>query len=351
MSSSLLFGGLVASAPERLHTMETPEMVAFAIKRLGLKSSWSEKYWKGDVPFHCPYHTDKTPSLMIHFQKGYYHCFGCDKSGHITQLYWDLVGSSLLKDTGQAVDEFSRFAYSGLQYQYEEPDYSTIGRDIQVIITGKVVAADQHILSMRYLRKRGITVDVARKMQMSFMEYGYIKGSAEVSPTLFSNRLLIPVYEKGKLISVEGRDVLGTQDLKVLYPKDSSVNSLYDLDKLDKTKTLYGVEGLIDLAVLRSDPYFEHSTSIFGAALTKRQIWLLNQFEDFVYIPDNDKAGRATLSKMKEYLEKPFRVLDVPRLSDIKDVGEIVTKLHTTVEALRKRGWGRVLRNSNSIMM
>ena len=327
--------------------METPDMVSFAVKRLNLRSNWSEKGWKGDVPFHCPYHTDKTPSLYINFQKGLYRCFGCDRGGHITQLYWDLTGQSLLRDTGQASDDFSRFAHAGIKY--EEPDYSTIGKEIRMTMKGAVVPAEQSREAMRYLRKRGISLEVARAMQMAYMEHGWIDGNPddlEKEPIEFNKRLLIPIYEKGVLVSVEGRDVTGDSDKKVIYPRNSSVSTLYDLDKLDRTKTIYGTEGLVDLAVLRTDSYFANSTAIFGAALGHRQLFLLNQFEDFVYIPDNDAAGRKTLAKLKDRLEKPFRVLDPPRLGDIKDIGDIPTKLHTTVEALRKRGWGSTFRNS-----
>jgi DNA primase len=338
----------------RQEKMNTPDMVNFAVRRLALRSEWSEKEWISDVPFHCPYHADKTPSLYINFNKGLYHCFGCSRAGHISGLYHDLTGESLLKDTGQATDEFSRFAYVP---HHEEVDHTKPEKTVKMTMRGRVIPADQAPPAIRYLRKRGIPFTVARAMQMAFMEHGWIDGNPEEMdnrekpPIEFTQRLLLPIYEDGVLLSVEGRDITGTSEKKVLYPRNTTVSTLYDLDKLDRKRTLYAVEGLMDLAVLRSDPYFEHSTAIFGASLSRRQIWLLNQFEDFVYIPDNDKAGRQTLAKLKDNLEKPFRVLDVPRLGDIKDIGDIPTKLRTTVEALRKRGWGKVLRNSTSIML
>ena len=188
-----------------------------------------------------------------------------------------------------------------------------------------------------YLRKRGITFEVAEQMQMAYMESGYINKS------VYRKRLLIPIYEKGELISVEGRDISGRQSTKVLYPKNSTVNTLYGLDTLDDSQPLYVVEGLLDLAVLRTDPHFANSTAIFGAQVTRRQVWLLNQFPQIILIPDNDKAGRGTTKKLIDELDYPFQILDVPCTGDIKDIGDIPTKLHTTVEALRKRGWGRSL--------
>lgn len=335
--SNFAFGGIlltssVMSAPQ----MTQSEITREACRRLNLRSQWRESQWGGNTPFHCPFHTDKTPSMYIHMEKGVYHCFSCGKSGTIASLYYEITGSSLYKDLELPTDEFSRFTNLLANTQFEEEDYSTLGRSIQVEMQGKVIPIRESREAIQYLRKRGISFDVADTMQMAYMPAGAING------TLFNTRLLIPVYEDGTLISVEGRDVSGSQETKVLYPKDTTVNSLYDMDKLDPGKPLYVVEGLMDLAVLRTDPYFANSTAIFGATVTRRQLWLLNQYEHLILIPDNDKAGAMTTRKLIENLDRDFRILDVPRLGDIKDIGDIPTKLHTTVQALRKRGWGRV---------
>ena len=82
-------------------------------------------------------------------------------------------------------------------------------------------------------------------------------------------KIVIPIYEKGKLLSCEGRDIYGKdyyynalkrkgmnpdehEYKKCIYPRGASTSTLYDIDKLDSSKRLYFVEGIMDLAVLRS---------------------------------------------------------------------------------------------------
>ena len=35
---------------------------------------------------HCPFHDDKTPSLSIHKQNGYFLCFSCGEKGSFSKL-------------------------------------------------------------------------------------------------------------------------------------------------------------------------------------------------------------------------------------------------------------------------
>lgn len=279
--------------------------------------------------------------MYINPDKFIYHCFQCGSSGSLYQLYKKMCGGDLLKDIGVASDPFSSYAY---QTTYVEEDYTKLDPNIKVAITrGIPVEVEEEPAAMRYLRKRGIPLSIAKQMKMQFLSLGEING------THFANRLLIPIYENEVRISIEGRDVTGTQDHKVLYPKNSSVSTLYELDKLDKHKSLFVVEGLMDLAVLRTDDFFENSTALFGASISRRQLYLLNQFDDIIIIPDADEAGRKSLQRLKDGLKKPFKIMDVPNLG-IKDVGDIPQKLRVTVESLRKRGWGRVLRSSASLI-
>ena len=346
MSNNFNFGHLSAVsmvAPEQI-SMTTPEIIRAAVAKLHLRSTWRESQWVGNTPFHCPFHKDKTPSMYLHMDKGMYHCFSCNRSGNVYSLYRDITGRDLNKDLNIPNDAFSNFSRAMNSDQFADEDYSTLGRDVAVEMEGPVFPIREVPEAVSYLRRRGITFDVAEAMQMIVMPAGRING------TFFKDRLLIPIYENSKLISVEGRDLTGEQRTKVLYAKDTSVNSLYEMDKLDPTLPIYVVEGLMDLAVLRTDPFFRNSTAIFGAGVTRRQLWLLDQYEELVLIPDNDKAGRGTLKKLHEELTRPFYVLRLPPNKDpLKDIGDIPTKLHTTVQALRKRGWGRTLVTSTSI--
>jgi DNA primase len=296
----------------------------------------STDQWK----VHCPFHIDKTPSLFISPIKFVFHCFSCQQAGSLSSLYTLITGKSFYKDFNISRDEFSQFSNTPT----EPIDYSLIDRKIDIDIQGNIVSYKKATPVVGYLRKRGISFDVADQMKMGYLEKGVVNGYT------YNKRLTIPIYEQGQLLSIELRDITGKSEYKVFYPKDSTRNTLYDLDVIDKKKPVYVVEGLMDLAVLRTDPFFKNSTAIFGAGVTDRQIFLLDQFDDVILIPDNDKAGRSTVGRLKERLNHTFKILDVPRRDLCKDVGDIPQKLHQSVEEVRHRGWGRVLRSSLSII-
>ena len=289
----------------------------------------------------CPFHIDKTPSMYIAPERFQFHCFSCQKGGSLASLYYMLTSRSFYKDFDIVNDEFTSFSFDTAHYI--EPDYSKVDRDVTITIAGNIIPAEKSPEAVRYLRSRGIPFDVAKSMSMGYMDRGSING------TVFNKRLTIPIYEAGHLLAIEGRDVTGKQASKVLYPKDSTVQTLYDLDNLKKDEPLYVLEGTTKLAVLRTDSYFANSTATFGAGLSDRQIWLMKQFDKIIMIPDNDEAGKRACGKLKEQLGKPFDILEIPNLG-IKDVGDIPQKLHTTVEALRKRGWGRCLKSSLTLV-
>lgn len=289
-----------------------------------------------NIPCHCPFHTDKTPSMYIDVENGRWNCFSCSRGGSIESLYKTITGRSLLKDMGVRFDEFSNFTHK----LTEQPkrDLDKLDRDISINLSGgEVVSFRQSPDAIKYLRRRGLTFSVANDMGFKYVG----KSTVWINRTPFTERLLVPVYENGKLISIEGRDVTGNQKPKVLYPKDTSVNTLYDLDVLDKSQPLFIVEGLMDLAVLRAWSEFKNSSSVFGASITDRQLHLLDKFSEVILIPDNDQAGDRSIERLKENLTTKFFILRVPKTYrgyELKDVGD-TAKYNIPLREFIQRKW------------
>lgn len=309
------------------------DLTLYAISRLGLKMKTTITPNTRQVMVSCPFHTDKSPSMGIDIDRGVAHCFSCSWSGSIEKLYKELTNRSLRKDMGYTDDPFSSFG-SSLTFQYTSDNLQLknvyINTDTSLM---RDAYADPFCAA--YLRKRGIPESVAKSMGFKYAEDILINNNH------FKKRLLIPVYEEGKLISIEGRRILDTDEAKVLYPRNSSVNTLFDIDNLDRSSTLYAVEGLMDLAVLRTCSVFKNSTSIFGANITKRQLELLKPFPKVVYIPDSDAAGNKTVEKLKSANLGNISILRVPKRInnvDIKDVGDLV-KAGILPQDLVDRNW------------
>ena len=82
---------------------------------------------------------------------------------------------------------------------------------------------------------------------------------------------------------------------------------------------------------------FKNSTSLFGATITPRQIYLLSQFSEIVYIINNDKAGWKSFESLKKKLGKDFKVLLPP--CGLKDVNEIYSKKGWTLDKAVDMKW------------
>ena len=312
--------------------MDRFEITKAAVGYLRIKTTRPIDSGARNIMAHCPFHTDRTPSMSINPIEGVYRCFSCKRGGSIEGLFREVTGESLYKTLNIAYDAFSNF---GTKHSEPEFDYENPHKDIAITIVGDVVSYMAEPLALKYLRKRGISCAQADAMKIRYADLAYLNG------TRYEKRIIVPIYEKGKMVSAEGRDITGTQ-LKCIYPSRSTVNTLYDLDNLRLDEPLFVTEGIMDLALLREYKEFANSTSIFGAALTHRQLYLLKKFSKIIYIPDNDAAGEDTIATLRKELTG-VHVLRVPRtyngVSGIKDVGDIVTKAHSTVESLIKRKW------------
>lgn len=319
------------------------EITRQAIALLQLKTNRPVSEYSDSVFVHCPFHVDKTPSLSISLSKGLFRCFSCQRGGSIEKLYKEVTGKSLYKDLGIKDDPFDMYAlqrsipYSdpseNLENYFENTNIQFNPEDFKSI--------KYNPIALRYLRKRGIPLRLANELGMRYVERTWI------NKTLFSNRLTIPIYEGGKLVSIEGRDVTdkSKEDKtypKCKYPKGSSVNTLYDIDNLDKEETVYAVEGLMDVAVLRKYPEFKNSTSLFGSGITRRQVYLIKKFKKFVFIPDNDAAGERAVDFLKKQNLENVWILKVPSKVNgvfIKDPGDYETKLKVNLGDLIKKKW------------
>lgn len=315
--------------------VERRELSLSAIKLLGLRTARPITNTTSEIMVSCPFHKDKTPSMGINLKKGVCNCFSCNFSGSVEKLYKTITGQSLREVSGLNGDSFSSYRPLNL---FNTPNWDDNSLKSVFITYNKqdFISIENSFECLNYLESRGIPIEVAHNMKMMYCEDSRING------TRFYRRLIIPIYENGKLISFEGRRIFKEDpDPKVLYPKNCTVNSLYDIDNLNKEKRVFAVEGLMDLAVLRSNEFFKNSTAIFGAKLTHRQLYLFRKFKQVIYIPDLDAAGEETLEKFKNAKLDNIYVLAPPKEINgvsIKDVGDI-PKSGITIQQLLNNRW------------
>jgi len=329
-------------------------------KRLGIRISHLRN-GKGNT--NCPFHEDKSPSFSIDLNQGICHCFSCLYSSTLKGLYYEKTGHGIMRDLG--IQPTGTSLFNPTKRIIDPVSFEDLP-DTGVYIEGNIIPIEASQNAIEYLKRRGISLNIAKEMKMKFVINGITKDESNLNNKenweYITNRILTPVYEKGKILSYELRDIMGEKYFrdelkrkgiddseikykKVLYPKHSSTNTLFQLDHLDFSKPLYFLEGLMDLGVLRSDSYFKNSTSVFGASIGQRQQYFLKKFPELIYIADHDKAGLISIQRLKEQIGIPFKYIFAPR--GCKDIGDIPQKLGITVEECRNRKWLATMKNSD----
>lgn len=315
---------------------------------------------------HCPFHTDKHPSFSIDIDRALCHCFSCGYNGTLRRLFREITGHSINKELGIKYEAQDESTFINPFKETIKEDLS-VTPDVHIALDGAFIPVDKDPDVCKYLMQRCIPVSVAKSMRMQFAtmarSFDTFEPENKDQMVYFNKRLVIPIYEKGKLLSCEGRDIYGKdyyynalrrkgmnpdehEYKKCIYPRGASTSTLYDIDKLDTSKRLYFVEGIMDLAVLRSDNFFntKNSTAVFGASISERQKYFLKQF-DFTYIIDADLAGWLSLRRLMESLKEAPVKRDwkfvVPPFQElgVKDVGDIPVKTGKTIEQCRKAHW------------
>ena len=343
-------------------------------EQIVLRLDISKSVKHNSIMGHCPFHTDKHPSFSVDLDRALCHCFSCGYNGKLRGLFREITGHSINKELGIKWEAQDEATFVNPFKETVKEDLSATP-DVHIALDGAFIPVDKDPDVCKYLMKRCIPVSVAKSMHMSFAtmarSFDTFEPNNKDQMVYFTKRLVIPIYERGKLLSCEGRDIYGKEYYynmlrrkgmnpdeheykKCIYPRGASTSTLYDIDKLDSPRRLYFVEGIMDLAVLRTDSFFntKNSTAVFGASISERQRYFLKQF-DFTYIIDNDLAGFLSLRRLMESLKEAPVKRDwkfvVPPFHDqgVKDVGDIPVKTGKTIEQCRKAHW---LDNSKDIL-
>lgn len=300
-----------------------------AISMLGLKHRHSTEFREQEL-FECPFHSDTNPSFSVNFRRGVFNCFQCGRHGSIGSLVWERKHVSIRKFLGIERDEDTIMGYA--PKTEEAPEEETVKEEPVVSaldVRGVPVPFGSSPEALLYLKKRDITLDVAKGLEVQYSDEITLNG------TTFFKRLLIPIYDpNGVLVNMEGRDVTFRQKPKCLYPKNA-VKPLFQFDRLDLTKPVFVFEGIIKMAVARADPYFANSTSTLGMRISEYQVGFIKQIPHIIIIPDNDDAGRKIIPAIRGVATGKVEVLSITNYL-IKDADEIPKKSGMSVREFRE---------------
>ena len=307
--------------------------------------------WKG----LCPFHGEKTPSFNVMPDKGFFHCFGCQKNGDVFKFVMEMEGKSFPEAAEQLG---ARFGVEVPKIE-ESPELKRArGERVAMLDINKLATqffrevlldAKRGEVGRAYLEKRGVSAAISEKFLLGYapadwhaladflkakrvdLELATKLGLIRKQPKAggyydtYRDRLVCPVI-------VPGGEVVGFSARVIGSPPpapDGSTPPKYinspESAVYKKSKLLFGlaqaregmqqtgravlVEGNFDVITLHQAGFIEVVAPL-GTALTLEQVLTLKRLaERVVLVYDGDKAGyKATMHALQTCVEAEVEV-------------------------------------------
>jgi DNA primase len=310
----------------------------------------------------CPFHQEKTPSFIINPDEGYYHCFGCGKSGNVIsflmeheRLSYPEALESLAKYANMKLPENETHGESQDRLKKEE-GYEVL-RVAALFYHACLVTDNIGATAREYLKSRNITEQIIKNFGIGYspdytslvlhlMSKGYTREQLKYVGLVhesndgnlidfFAKRLIIPIMSPfDKVIAFGGRALdEATRGGKYKNSEETPLflkrNTLFgvNLFKRNRTKENFKfvilVEGYMD-AISLYQAGIRNVVASMGTALHVEQCKALKKLIDTVYVCfDGDTAGREATWKSLSKLEEAkidVRVISLPDGMDPDDV-------------------------------
>ena len=309
----------------------------------------------------CPFHADRTPSLIVSPSKRIYKCFACGEGGNVItwfQKYHNLSFPEAVREVAKRchieIPAVELSPEQKQQMQLRESAGSVLDESLRIFRANLQTSDD----AKAYLASRLINQDTADLYQVgytsdynglctSLRQLGFNEQSILASGVAYKNdrndlrdsfysRLVIPFYSiSGKLLGFVGRDITGKQPAKyknspdtVLFKKDHILFGLFQARKAITEKGfVYICEGQFDVLSL-AQRGVRNVIAASGTAFSEHQRRLLHSVTTkLVFILDGDAAGvKAAMKHIPVSVKDNFEVLTIS-LPDGNDPDDMAKKL------------------------
>ncbi|MDQ3711214.1 MAG: DNA primase [Acidobacteriota bacterium] len=316
----------------------------------------------------CPFHQEKTPSFSVNPSKGFYYCFGCQKSGTAFNFFMEMEGLSFF----EAIKRVAEVAGVSLPEPIDDKKYEQNKQRKQEKkkIADEVIELNVYALEFwenhlqennshskaarEYLEKREISTETQKAFHIGFApdswdavltllkdkgadeklieQSGLVSKSEEKNRVYdrFRGRIMFPVLDvKGNPIAFGAR-ILASGEPKYLnspetpaYIKGEHLYGLFQSkEEIRQKKFAILVEGYLDLIALYQYG-IKNTAASLGTAFTPVQSKLLSRFAKKIVINyDGDSAGvKAARRAIETLLVEDFetKVLILPDGQDPDD--------------------------------
>lgn len=307
----------------------------------------------------CPFHSEKTPSLVVYSDSQSFYCFGCGAGGDVISFimraenleYIDAV-KLLCSRTGVAfpddVDdktsktkatileinkEAARFFHKCLKSNIGEAGYAYFKKrelsDKIITTYGLGYAPNSWSDLSDYLRSRGYSIDdmIAAAVVS--------KGKNGRTYDAFRNRAMFPIIDLRQNVIGFGGRVLDDSKPKYLNSSDTLAfkksRNLFSLNfaknEIANSKDrIILAEGYMDVIAIHSAG-FKNAVATLGTSLTEEQARLISKYAKEVIIAyDSDGAGQAATMRAINLLSDAGIKSKVLHMEGAKDPDEYIKK-------------------------
>lgn len=299
----------------------------------------------------CPFHQEKTASLMVSPEKQIWKCFGCSLGGDIYKFVMQVehleFGDALRMLAQKAGVTLQSRTRSEYQTQDSKSTLYQINRACAKVFQTILLERDAGKAALEYLKKRGIKVETIKQFQVGYapknfdlksllLKHGFTASDLAKagSPERFYDRIMFPIFDVlSNQVGFTGR-ILGDGEPKYLNSPETPI--------FNKSRILYGlnlakvalkeknftilVEGQMDVVALHQAGV-TNAVASSGTAITETQLITLSKYTpNFLLAFDNDTAGLATTKKVIEMLLKLDLNSKVVEFGKYKDAGELFEK-------------------------
>lgn len=303
----------------------------------------------------CPFHSEKTPSFIVNPAKGFYHCFGCSKSGDVISFVMEIehvefndAVEILAKKSGIDLSQYRKSGERGVTSSIYEANETAMNHykkslmadqqardylkkrmlDAQEIETFKLGYSDSRNPLVAHVRERRMRYD-------DFVKAGLIhKDQYGNMRDVFFNRIMFPIFtNSGNVIGFGGR-VLKDENPKYLNTQETPVfkkgNFLYGMhlskQYIAQKNSVVLVEGYMDFISLFKAGV-RNAAAQLGTACTSEQAKIIRKScEKVILMYDTDEAGRNATMRSIPILLKEGLIVSVFSDRDVKDPDELVQK-------------------------
>ena len=311
----------------------------------------------------CPFHSEKSPSLVVSPQKQIWHCFGCGEGGDVfgfVMRYENLEFRDALKLLATRAGVVLPTYQAESKQQVDEREQLLRINDFAARIYHEMLVKNPGgKTALDYLHKRGLTNQTIEQWRIGFAPEDFhfleqllvkkkvtidhmikagvsVKGERGGIYDRFRGRITFPVFNSvGDVVGFSARVLQG--DEKTAKYINSPETAVYN-----KSKVLFGfnfakngirkadeaiiVEGQMD-CISAHQAGFANVVASSGTALSPEHLTQIGRFtKNLKFCFDSDAAGLlATRRAAEQYLGKGF-LIKIINLKGAKDPDELIRK-------------------------